>query len=91
MNELVQKEVVSRDQILKDATGIMDRLEKRKKLDMQFKNEEGTGLGPTYEFFSLLAGSIQDSGNPKHWQVLEYDNSLFPAPIDIKKLSSDQI
>jgi len=55
MNELVQKEVVSRDNVLADSINIMGRLEKRKQLSMQFKNEPGHGLGPTYEFFSLLA------------------------------------
>ena len=37
MNELMQKEVVSRQDIYKDSLAIIDRLEKRKQLDIQFK------------------------------------------------------
>jgi len=42
-----QQEKVSRDNIIKDSLSIMDRLEKRKSLDIVFKDEQGTGLGPT--------------------------------------------
>lgn len=46
---------MSRDDIFADAMKIMDRLEKRKQLNIKFKDEAGIGLGPTYEFFTLLA------------------------------------
>lgn len=39
----------------------MERLEKRKQLDIKFKDEPGTGLGPTYEFFTKLARAISDA------------------------------
>ena len=58
MNELSQKEEVSRDAILTESLAIMDRLEKRKQLAIKFKDEEGIGLGPTYEFFALVAREI---------------------------------
>ena len=93
MNELVQKEVVSRDNVLADSINIMGRLEKRKQLSMQFKDEPGHGLGPTYEFFSLLADQISQKtidGKPI-WRRIETDFSLFPSPFDLKKLSPEQV
>ena len=55
MNETMQKEEVSREAIFHEAMQIMERIEKRKQLNIYFRDEEGFGLGPTYEFFALLA------------------------------------
>ena len=60
----------------------MDRLEKRKSLDIRFKDEEGTGLGPTYEYFTLLANHIKDAKDGKLWRVGSTDGSLLPSPLD---------
>ena len=47
----MQKEEISRENVFEEAKGIMDRIEKRKQLDIKFKEDSGIGLGPTYEFF----------------------------------------
>ena len=69
----------------------MDRIEKRKQLNIYFRGEEGFGLGPTYEFFALLASHIQGGDNKPYWIVCEPDGVLFPAPIDVKSLTQDQL
>ncbi len=58
---------MSREDIFTDSLRIMERLEKRKSLDISFKGEPGTGLGPTYEYFTLLSRSIKDFGDGKMW------------------------
>ena len=69
----------------------MDRLEKRKQLDIQFEGEEGTGLGPTYEFFSKLAQVIGDAHDGKMWRRSASDGTLFPSPIDVKALEPAKV
>ena len=69
----------------------MERLEKRKSLDISFKGEPGTGLGPTYEYFTLLSRSIKDFGDGKMWYTGAHDGSLFPSPCDIKTLKPTEI
>lgn len=89
-NESKQQEQVSREDILTDSLGLMERLEKRKQLDINFKGEVGTGLGPTYEFFTLLAECIQnakDAKGNKLWIVSSDDGCLFPSPVDAKSLT----
>ena len=51
-------------------------------LEFEFLNEEGTGLGPTLEYFSLLAQEIR-KGKPelKLWKKTD-DDTLFPAPLN---------
>ena len=83
----MQKEEISREAIFSDAMALMDRLEKRKQLNIQFKDEAGTGLGPTYEFFTLLAGEIYSAKEGKMWRIGQSDGTLFPTPIDVKSLT----
>ena len=49
-------------------------------LDFEFQGEEGTGLGPTLEYYTLVASEMK---NPEHnlWRNTT-DNLLFPSPID---------
>ena len=89
MNETMQKEEVSREAIFHEAMQIMERIEKRKQLNIYFRDEEGFGLGPTYEFFALLASQIQCGDNKPYWIVCEPDSVLFPAPIDVKSLTQE--
>ena len=69
----------------------MDRLEKRKTLDIRYKGEEGTGLGPTYEYFTLLANEIKEARDGKLWRVSSSDGTLFPSPLDHKSMSEEQV
>ena len=91
MNELMQKEEIGRETIFSDAMAIMDRLEKRKQLNIKFKDEAGIGLGPTYEFFTLLAAHIYGANDGKMWRVGHSDGTLFPSPIDVKSLTQTQL
>lgn len=49
-------------------------------LDFEFLDEEGTGLGPTLEYYAMVASEIK---NPDHnlWRGTT-ENTLFPSPID---------
>lgn len=53
-------------------------------MEFEFYNEEGTGLGPTLEYFSLIANELKNN-NYYLWRKTD-DDSLFPAPINILKL-----
>ena len=91
VNETMQKEEVGRETIFYDALAIMDRIEKRKQLNIYFKDEAGFGLGPTYEFFSLLAAQIHQANNGTMWKVCQPEGTLFPAPIDVKSLTQEKL
>ena len=69
----------------------MDRIQKRKELGVSFRGEPGHGLGPTYEFFTLLAKKIHEAGDGKMWRIGKTDGTLFPTPIDTKNLTPTQI
>ena len=90
-NELKQQEMVSREEIIANSLPIMERLEKHKTLVMQFKGEEGIGLGPTYEYFTLLAQNIKSAKNGALWKVGNSDGTLFPAPLDRKSMSEEEV
>ena len=47
--------------IVEQAKNLMPALKKKAVLEVMFKDEEGTGLGPTLEFFALVAGEFQRS------------------------------
>lgn len=49
-------------------------------MDFEFQDEEGTGLGPTLEYYALVAAETR---NPEHnlWRNTA-NNMLFPSPID---------
>ena len=52
-------------------------------MEFEFLNEEGTGLGPTLEYFSLIAQEIRKSKPElKIWRKAD-DDTLFPAPLNI--------
>lgn len=90
-NEKLQIETVARDDVLKNAQAISQRLEKRKKLSMKFEGEAGTGLGPTQEFFTLLGEAISSANDDKMWIIDPTDGTLFPSPIDNKALTPEKI
>jgi len=76
---LRQKVSVPREKILEAATRIMrdPQIIKYGLLDIEYYNEEGIGLGPTLEFYSLLSSEIR---NLPIWRKTA-DSGLFPAPI----------
>lgn len=55
-------------------------LKRKNFLEIEFLNEEGTGLGPTLEFYYLCSKEFR---NLKYLWKDTSDNSLFPSPIEI--------
>lgn len=82
------------NQLLETAIQLMDfHAERKSVLEIEFKDEEGTGLGPSLEFYALISLALQRN-NLKLWvsmdqinetnEQLEYSrhvNGLFPAPL----------
>ncbi len=72
---------VSRANILDCALGVMNSPppEPRCTLEFDFDNENGSGLGPTLEFYALSAAALR--AVPGLWRPMD-DGTLFPAPVD---------
>jgi len=76
---------VSRDRIFEDARLVFSLSDfqsvgatQQNVLEFDFENEEGSGLGPTLEFYSLLADDFKKRGKAM-WRDTD-DFSLFPKP-----------
>jgi E3 ubiquitin-protein ligase TRIP12 len=72
---------VTRDKILENAVVNMETYGCKKSiLEFEFENEEGTGLGPTLEYYAIVS---QEMKNPVHnlWRKTD-NNMMFPSPID---------
>lgn len=74
-----QKTRIDRRGVLESGIKIMKNLIQRAFLEIEFQGEEGTGLGPTLEFYSLSAYELKTRYS-KLWRKMD-DHSLFPAPI----------
>lgn len=77
-----QKAIVDRSRIYDSAVCLIKQINKRAFLEIEYKDEQGTGLGPTLEFYNLIAEEIQ-TRRPDYWRKGMADNSLFPAPISM--------
>uniref|UniRef100_A0A7S3NSU1 HECT domain-containing protein n=2 Tax=Euplotes crassus TaxID=5936 RepID=A0A7S3NSU1_EUPCR len=78
-----EKVKIDRKTLLKSAVNLLTtpgRVKKKNFLEIQFCNEEGTGLGPTLEFYYLCSKEFRHLSSL--WREME-DNSLFPAPFSI--------
>jgi E3 ubiquitin-protein ligase TRIP12 len=82
-----QKVRVDRSCLLDCALQLQSKLDKHCFLEVEFQGEEGSGLGPTLEFYDDVAEKLKQwtwslaDGNPYFlWRVCP-DNSLFPAPV----------
>ena len=71
---------------------LMKQLNKRAFLEIEYKDEVGTGLGPTLEFYSLLSDEIRNlkfgvnslGGLQLNiWRKNVADNTMFPSPISM--------
>lgn len=84
-------------ELLETAIRLMDfHAERKAILEIEFKEEEGTGLGPSLEFYALISTALQQS-SLSLWVSLDetmtqtnfngmvsysyHPNGLFPAPI----------
>lgn len=78
---------VQRANVLDEAIANMELYMAEKSIiEFEFRNEEGTGLGPTLEYYTILGEEIQ---NPMHklWRKCD-SNLLFPYPIDPKDVEA---
>jgi len=75
-----QKVQVDRSNIIKDAMNIMiDYKGFNGSLEFEYYEETGTGIGPTYEFYSIVSKEIRNV--PELWYKTT-DLSLFPSPVN---------
>jgi len=92
-----QKLRIDRNKILPSAIQVLSRCAGNKSssiLSIEYRNEEGVGLGPTKEFFTLVSAEIQrrdlklwlDNDPNNRDTYLTNTGGLFPAPI----LNKDQ-
>ena len=66
------------DQLLEWAMQVMKVHADRKAiLEVEFKDEEGTGLGPTLEFFALVAAELQ-----RKWCLLSFQKFKYFILLD---------
>ncbi len=82
---------IDREHVLRDAMNLFHYHAKSKaKLEIQFLNEEGTGDGPTLEFYALIANELQQYSLGLWWNHDDYEHhqtvyvrkleGLFPVP-----------
>lgn len=77
-----QKIKVERQNLIQQALKFTKDLNKRAFLEIQFSGEEGTGLGPTMEFYSLL--SEQFKSDTLLWRKNTVDGVLYPKSLTMK-------
>ena len=82
---------IDREHVLRDAMNLFHYHAKSKsKLEIQFLNEEGTGDGPTLEFYALVANELQkyqlglwwnhDDSHTHETEYVRKIEGLFPVP-----------
>jgi hypothetical protein len=82
---------IDREHILRDAMNLFHyHAHSKAKLEIQFLNEEGTGDGPTLEFYALIANELQQHSLGLWWNHDDYQHhqtiyvskleGLFPIP-----------
>lgn len=77
---------------------MIQKIDKRNFLEVSFEGEEGTGLGPTLEFYDNIASEFQNwkvdinesLKEFKMWRTVS-NGDLFPAPICIKTFGQAKI
>ena len=74
-----QKVTVGRGQVLESARTIMgdSSLRNHGLLDIEYKDEEGMGVGPTLEFYALVSKEIREM---PIWRNTGEETGLFPRP-----------
>ena len=66
-------------------------------MEIQYKEEAGTGLGPTLEFYCLLANDIKNAElslngvKQNIWRKNMIDLSLYPAPISVHSMKNEEL
>ena len=76
-----QKVKLNRAHLLDSARKVFSQnLSKRAFLEVEYVHEEGTGLGPTLEFYYLVSKELRDI--KALWHETS-DHSLFPSPLQV--------
>lgn len=83
-----QKEKVDRKDVLNGAMQLINKLQKRSLLEIEYNNEEGHGLGPTMEFYTNVAEALKSERDGYLWRKDVPDNSLYPRAINNKEISA---
>jgi hypothetical protein len=92
-----QKVLIQRDKLVASGFALIAKIDKRSFLEFEFQGEEGTGLGPTLEFYDNIAEEFKNwsitnsEGSTFHMWRLTGDNHLFPGPACLKSLSPENI
>lgn len=58
-------------------------------LEVVYKDEEGTGLGPTLEFYSQLGQELR--ADKQMWRAGVVDGSLYPRSLQIQEGNQDEV
>lgn len=74
---------IDRSKVLEEATMIAGQLQKRFLLEIQYHNEVGTGLGPTLEFYTLLADELKKAEQGQLWAKTGPEGHLFPKALAV--------
>lgn len=80
----VKKQTISfdRNNLFSEAVARLKQIDKRQLLEISFLNEQGTGKGPTFEFYNSIAIALKT--DKKHiWRQDMQNNDLFPAPVQL--------
>ena len=77
-----QRIKVDRSNLIEQALNCTKDLQKRAFLEIQFNGEEGTGLGPTLEFYSLLSEQLK--ADETLWRKKTVDGVLYPKSLSPK-------
>lgn len=56
--------IVERTKILECSFSLMSKVSNRAFLEVEYRDEKGTGLGPTLEFYYLVASEIRSFKTP---------------------------
>lgn len=89
--------IVDRTKILECSLNLISKVSNRAFLEVEYKDEVGTGLGPTMEYYYLVASDIKNfsipSSNPKQniWRQGMADNSLYPSPLNLQKIGNEDL
>ncbi len=90
IGKLKRKKIrVSRENLLDNAAVIFDAFgDSKSLLEFEYINEEGTGLGPTLEYYTLVIQEILNK-REKLWRKTD-DNTLFPIAM-IPKIQNQKL
>ena len=81
-----QKVKINRGEALENGIKVFKQYAKSQNLlEFEYFGEEGGGLGPTLEFYTLVANSLK--GIEGLWRAMD-DHSLFPEPIPVTTTAS---